>query len=460
VKTINSKVLIHSLFAMILLVSCNRDYVYEAPPPPPPHVAGKTSTLEAWKTTSNPNAVSSPFWKNSDYYEVVSENMSTGLTYSDGWLNMTGTFNGKTDFNKGNDPRMVLKAAYDDQNLYIYAEWKDTTVNLSEGSWLFYGPSDPKKADVNANWTSQRNTDRIAFAFDIDNAAGTAGSFATVGCQAACHGSGASATMYPTAGKVDIWDWNLATSVPLGYVQDKVATSTGLAHDAGTPSAVRNAVNSGNPSRSGPAYEWDTTNQYYTNPFGQKVLLNKNFYLLNKAAMIGDAANGKVLYDKPSAPGDCISCHGAEGVGGSEMAVNSINYNKDTREALIHKMDDVSDMSPYWAALTLAEKNDIITYMRGLSGVPGYYLQTPSGSCSDVLTQTNITPTEVDNASLNAKNKHGMYKVVIIRKLKTNNPDDVQFDLNAKKTYTFGVALMDNDGRNHIGSKMITLTFK
>lgn len=456
----NSKVFISGCLSALLLISCNRDYTYETPPPPPPHIAGKTTTLEAWKTTSVPNAPASPYWKSADYFEVVAENMSTGLTYSDGWLNMTGTFNGKTDFGKGIDPKLVLKAAYDDQNVYIYAEWKDTTVNLSEGSWLFFGPTDSKKADAANDWTSQRNADHIAFAFDVDNASGSAGSFATVGCQASCHGSGASATMTPASGKVDIWDWNMATSVPLGYVADKVATSTGLTHDAGTPSAIRNAVNAGNPSRSGPAFEWDTSNQYYTNPFGQKVLLNKNFYLLNKTAMIGDAANGKALYESASLPGDCISCHGANGAGGSEMAVNSINYNKDSREALIHKMDDVADMAPYWSPLTLAQKNDIITYMRGLSGVPGYYLQTPSGSCSDVLTQSNLSPLEIDNASNASKNKHGYYKVVFIRKLKTNNPDDVQFDLASKRTYSFGVALMDNDGRNHIGSKLVTLTFK
>ena len=57
-------------------------------------------------------------------------------------------------------------------------------------------------------------------------------------------------------------------------------------------------------------------------------------------------------------------------------------------------------------------------------------------------------------------NHHTKYQVLITRKLKTNNADDIQFDLTANKVYTFGVALMDNDGKNHIGSAKEVLTFK
>ena len=455
----NSKWFISSFLFVVLLSACTKDYLYVTPPPPPPHVPGLTTTLEAWKATAAPSDVNSAYWKTSDYFNVAVENMSTNSTYGDGWLNMTGTFAGLTDFNKGNDPRLVLKAAYDNTNLYIYAEWRDTTVNLSQGSWLFYGPGDPNKADASDNWTSQRSADHIAFAFDIDgDASGSAGSFATVGCQASCHGSGNTATMLPQTGKIDLWDWNLATSVPLSYLSDKIATSTGISDDAGTPSCVRNAV--GSTARSGPAYDWDTSNQYYTNPFGQKVLLSKAWYLLNKIPMTGDAANGKTIYESANQPGDCISCHGQDGAGGNELAINGIAYNKKSRPALIVGMDNVSDMSPYWGPLSDQEKNDVITYMRGLSGVPGYYLQTPTGSCADITTKSNLTPINIDNAMTYAKNNHGNYQIVIIRKLKTNNADDIQFDLTKSKTYKFGVALMDNDGRNHIGSKVITLTFK
>ena len=442
------------------LVACRKDYNYVTPPPPPPHVPGLTTTLEAWQTTTIPNAPANAYWRTADYYKVISSNLSTGMLYTDGWLNMTGTYNGLTSFNKGIDPGLILKAAYDKDNLYIYAEWKDTAVHLSEGSWFFYGPTDPlKSTDTSSYWSAQKNSDHIAFAFDIDNnASGPAGTFATVGCQAGCHGTGNAKNMYPTSGKLDIWDWNLATSVPLSYVNDKVATPSGLTFDAGTPSSARNAKST--PSRSGPAYEWDTTNQYYTNPFGQKILLNRAFYLLNKTPFVGDAANGKLIYDKSTAPGDCISCHGPNGSGGSELAINGIAQNKKSRQALISAMDNSADMTPYWGPLNASDRADVVAYLRAISGVPGNYLQAPSGSCSDITTQSNITPIDIDNATNAAKNIHGSYKIVIIRKLKTNNADDIQFDLTKSKTYKFGVALMDNDGRNHIGSNLITLTFK
>lgn len=458
-KNKNSTGFIGGFLFLLLISACTRDYLYVTPPPPPPHIPGLTTTLEAWKATTAPTSVSSAYWKTSDYFNVAVENMSTGGTYGDGWLNMTGTYDGLTAFNKGNDPKLVLKAAYDNENLYIYAEWKDTTVNLSQGSWLFYGPSDAKKSDDPSGWSAQRNADHIAFAFDIDgDASGAAGSFATVGCQASCHGTGNTATMLPQTGKVDLWDWNLATSVPMNYLHDRIATSSGLTDDAGTPVAVRNAT--GSASRSGPAYDWDTSNQYYTNPFGQKVLLNKAFYLLNKTTFLGDAANGKTIYESASAPGDCISCHGPNGIGANEQAVNGIAQNKKSRLALIDGMDNAADMTPYWGPLNASQRNDVLAYLRGLSGTPGYYLQTPTGSCADITTQSNLSPINIDNAVSVAKNQHGPYQIVIIRKLKTNNPDDVQFDFSKSKTYKFGVALMDNDGRNHIGSKLITLTFK
>lgn len=461
VKTKNSIKYIGGLFLFALAVACQRDFNYVTPPPPPPHVPTQTTTLEAWPALVAPKDVNHSYWNTADYYKVVAENMSTGMLYTDGWLNMTGTFDGLTAFNKGNNPNLVLKAAYDQDNIYILAEWRDTTVNLSQGSWLFFGPSDPKKADNSDNWTAQRNADHIAFAFDIDgNASGAAGTFSSVGCQAACHGTGPSANMQPLSGKVDIWDWNMATSVPMNYLHDKISTATGFSDDAGTPVAVRNAKISSDPSRSGPAYDWDTTNQYYNNPFGQKVLLNKAFYLLNKTPFTGNAANGKAIYDSPGQPGDCISCHGPNGAGGNELAINGIADNKKSREGLKIGMDNIADMSPYWSPLSDAQKDDVIAYLRGLSGTPGYYLQVPTGSCADITTLSNISPIMIDNAMSVAKNQHGTYKVLIVRKLKTNNPDDVQFDFNKSKTYKFGVALMDNDGKNHVGSKVITLTFK
>jgi hypothetical protein len=93
--------------------------------------------------------------------------------------------------------------------------------------------------------------------------------------------------------------------------------------------------------------------------------------------------------------------------------------------------------------------------------MPGYYLNTgASGSAADIKALSNITPVQISNAINASTNKHGVYQVLIIRKLKTGNADDVQFDPKSTKTYPFGVALMDGDGKNHIGAKLATLTFK
>jgi hypothetical protein len=97
--------------------------------------------------------------------------------------------------------------------------------------------------------------------------------------------------------------------------------------------------------------------------------------------------------------------------------------------------------------------------MRGLSGVPGYYLQTPTGSNADITAVSNVTALHINNSMLSATNHHIKYQVLITRKLHTNNPDDVQFNP-SQGNYKFGVALMDNDGKNHIGSTVETLTFK
>jgi len=91
--------------------------------------------------------------------------------------------------------------------------------------------------------------------------------------------------------------------------------------------------------------------------------------------------------------------------------------------------------------------------------VPGYYLKTPSGSNADITVLTNVTPINVRNASQFSPLEK-KYQVLLIRKLKTNNADDIQFDLSAGTSYKFGIAVMNNDNRNHVGSKIEALNFK
>ncbi len=263
--------------------------------------------------------------------------------------------------------------------------------------------------------------------------------------------------MQPVAGKVDLWNWNLARSAPLGYAEDMVATPDSFADDNGQKMYARNST--GSSDRSGPAFEWDGTTQTVTLPGGQTSILDPAFYLLNKTAFIGDARRGDSIYHKPTPPGDCVYCHGDRGEGGSEGAINTLSLNKDSRASLMSNMDNVSDMTTYWGGMSSSDRDDIIAYIRGLSGVPGYYLNPPGGSNADVKAVSNVTPVNIKDAMLPGTNHHTIYKVLMIRKLNTNNADDIQFNPSSV-TYKFGVALMDNDRKNHVGSTVETLTFK
>ncbi len=450
----NIKYLVFAIL-IVLSASCEKEYLYETPPP---KVSQQTSTLEATLVTTAPTALNSSYWKSADYLKITASNVSTQLLYGDGLLNMTGIYDGLSAFNNGTDPGLTLKAAYDAEYLYVLAEWTDKDVDASNGSWLYNGPLDPKKLESSNEWTSQRNCDRLAFAFEIDAASSPAGNFSNKGCAASCHIVAGEPVMYPTTGKVDLWDWSMARSNPMGYAEDMVATADSFSTDDGQKVAYRNVA--GTTDRSGPAFEWDGTSQSISLPSGQSAILDPGFYLFNKTLFTGDVARGDSIYHTLIPPGDCASCHGDVGQGGSATAINQIANNKKTRTALMAGMDNVADMSPYWDPLTIGERNDIVAYLRGLSGVPGYFLSVPTGSNADVTVVSNVTNIQIGNAMLANTNQHSKYQVLIKRKLKTNNGDDIQFNLLSQKSFKFGVALMDNDGINHIGSIVETLTFK
>jgi hypothetical protein len=444
---------------MLVVNGCEKDYYYVVPPPPPPPVSEQTATLEAVRVSAPPATINSSYWKTADYLKITAQNASTLQLYADGLLNMTGTYNGLTSFSYGTDPGLKLKAAYDNTYIYILAEWVDSTINVSNSSWRWNGPTDPLKADSNTGWTSQRNCDKFAMAFEINAASSPAGSFSSVGCAASCHTSLGTAYMFPTSGSVDLWNWNLAVSSPLGYAQDMTANAAdSISDDSGQPMYVRNSI--GITSRSGPAYEWDGITQSVTTPAGISAILDPGFYIFNKTPFTGNIQRGDSIFNRTSPPGDCVSCHGINGAGGIATAINLISNNKKTRAALISGMDDVSDMFTYWTPLSPSDKNDVVAYLRGLSGVPGYYLQSPDGSNADISAISNVTPLQIRDAMLTQTNHHATkYQVLLKRKLVTNNADDVQFNP-SQGTYKFGVALMDNDGKNHIGSLIETLTFK
>lgn len=441
-----------------IIQSCEKDYYYT---PPPPYVPVATTTLEAQYVSSPPSNVNSAYWKKADYLKIKMNNVSIQHLYGDGLLNMTGTYDGKNSFNKGADAELTLRAAYDDNKLYILAEWIDSTVDLSHSTWFWDGAADPLKTDTTGGWTSQSNNDHFALAFEIQSASSTAGTFSNVGCAASCHGSGSNAVMYPDAGKVDIWNWSLSHSAPLGLAIDMIADQNALTDDSGDKMYTRNV--NGLTDRSGPAYEWSGVTQSVALGNGQTSILDPAFYLYNKTTFTGNIANGDSIYHSAvlNKPGHCVDCHGDHGQGAINGAINSLSQNKKSRSTLMQNMDNEADMTAYWNNnLTSSEKDDIIAYIRGLCGVPGYFLSQPSGSNADIIATSNVTPVQIVNAIIPKNNVHTKYQVLLVRNLKNNNQDDAQFDLSVSHNYKFGVALMNNDGKNHIGSVIETLTFK
>jgi len=453
-KTINKNIKgYYTVFFLLVLYSaCKYDYI---PIPPGPVVPKATDSLNAAYVTKAPSSISSAYWSTANFHTVTCINLSTGNLYADGLLNMTGTFTGKSEFNKGNSPDLIMKAAYDSLNLYILLEWSDSTLNIANSTWYYNGPSDPLKSDTTGGWTSQKNNDKVSLAFEIQPASGPEGTFSSVGCQASCHNN----QMGLTSGSLDIWNWNVALSEPLGYAGDMVITpSSGLTYDAGQTSFVRNSAGSTN--RSGPAFSWNGVLQNITRGNGTASILDPAYFLLNKTPVTGNVADGDDAYH--NAVYGCWNCHGnyGEGNGPSDDGVPFINnpdiarFSWQTFSAYTSASTSAPhDGSTYWAQMTPTQQQDVFAYILGFPGVPGYYLQQPTGSNADIISASNINLVNVNSA----KNKQ--YKVLLTRKLNTGNSDDAVFNPAQKAVYTFGIALMDNDGINHIGSFKETLQF-
>ncbi|MCK6554429.1 ethylbenzene dehydrogenase-related protein [Candidatus Binatia bacterium] len=407
------------------------------------------SVLRAARVAGPPTGIDDPAWSAMPAFEPTLANMVTNLVYGDGQLNMSGTYNGSADFNDGQPAGLKLRAVHDGTKLYILAEWNDRSFNRDRRRWLFNGPADPLKAGESAAaWTSQLNDDKIGLAFEIESAESEFGTFANAGCAASCHVVGtAGLDMRPQTGKVDIWHWKASRSEPLGHVADQVsAPDRGRTDDAGTGIEQRNRPSGGN-DRSGPATEWDGTPQVFVRWDGHELALDPAYVILDGFRMPfeGNAALGDTTYGAK-----CAGCHGNVGQGGFATALNKVEFTRRSRAEL---GEDIAASShpgaAAFASLTEQEKTDLLARLRGMSGVPGYYLKPPTGSAADIVTQSNVEyELVVDVTRTN-------YRVLMVRLLDTGHDDDARFT--PGNAYVFGVALMDNDGRNHIGSRKETL---
>ena len=414
-------------FSTILLVSIMSGCTYYENEPikiPAPDVPNATTTLEASYVTTIPNKISAGYWKTADYLPITAQNQIIGkVPAEDGLFNMSGTFNGLSDFNQGVNPDILLKAAYTKDSLYILVSWKDTKFNASQGNWFYNGPADPKKPGSTTGWTSQQGEDKVRLAFDMGS------------------------------GKNDVWNWSLALSEPLGYAIDMIDNGTGPVTDAGNKMYIRNALSD---NRGGPKYDWNgVQQQLHRKPAGFTVI-DPGYFLLNKDDYTGDVVKGEVYFQK-----ECAGCHGITGDG--EGTINPVGirlnkpgqFNRMTRQALDAFASDPGqhEGAVHYPALE-DDRENLFARLRGFSGVPGYYLENPTGSNSDIHAVSNVQLGKIDG-----DNTKG-YSVLFVRALSTGSTDDIVFNSASKPVYDFTINLMDNDDLNRIGSTTKQLTLK
>ncbi len=408
----------------LLLFTASCTYYTNEPPP----ISEARPTLEARHVSVPPNSINASYWATATYLTVNVKDINTKMVSpGDGLLNVNGMYNGVSDFNGGDSAELTLKAAYDDENLYILASWNDKTLNVSGNNWYYNGPSDPLKDESSAGWTSQGSDDELILAFN-------------------------------KSGKTrDIWKWSLALSEPLGYAIDMYDNGSQWSNDAGDQMFVRNSMSDS--YRSGPKYEWNGKQQSVDRDPAGSTVLDPLDFLLNKTDFTEDVANGEDLFQS-----HCSFCHGSHGQGHAPFdtlavsLVNGATYNRSLYSSSIDNRlaaDSTHDGAKYWNELSKQDKIDVFARIRTFNGIPGYYLQNPSGSASDIRALSNIQLSRINTSSSNSG-----YKVLFIRKLNTGKDDDVQFDLSTGRQFEFDVYLMDNDILNKIGKTSEQLTFK
>jgi hypothetical protein len=424
-KAIDMKTLKRSYVLSLALLGAVSCSYYQNPPPPVPPTSDETIALEATKVTTPPTTISASYWKTADYILINPEEITKGkTTEEDGLLNMNGMYDGLADFNDGDASELRIKAAYDDDNLYLLATWKDQSFDVSQGSGLYNGPEDEHQSSNDpAGWTRQYNDDKLILGF---NAA---------------------------EGK-DIWKWSLALSEPIGYAIDMIDDGSGEQADDGD---FAFNLNSEGANRANPLYEWSGEQQDINRPLADVTILDPAFYLLNTTDFLGDVEIGEQLYQK-----ECAECHGPLGDGnGTEwqtfvpMTDPTLNrFDRNALDELIGSNDHSG--SSHWTKLDPEEKEDLTARLRAFSGVPGYIIDDAETALPDIQAVSNVNLARIDYYTKSKKD----YQVLLIRPLTTGNNQDVQFNVTEQQEYPFDAMLADDDDQNRVGALGRTLIFK
>ena len=351
--------------------------------------------------------LTSSIWSKTPYYIVPLNDLSIGkVDLGDSAFNENGGYNGINSF--GNSVNLIIKSVYSNNKLYILAEWNDSTLNPTNKIWQWKGAKDVLKNLAAPNWTVQKSDDKFIIKFDKPSG---------------------------SLNKADVWAWSSGLSDPMGYAIDMVEKNdNSVTVDAGTSMFAKN----GTSFKSGPIYEFNGIQQI-VKPDGSKAGLDPLYYLFNKAKIKGDPQLGEITYEL------CKGCH-------SEKPTLSSMSRQSIKDYVVS--DEHPGKDDVVAGLSDADIDNIITYYRGKFGIPGYYLQTPSGSIADVWASSNISTTKIN--VVNTKS----YKVLLSRDLNNGNNDDINFETKDGNEYNISLYLYNADSVNFIGIENQKLIFK
>jgi hypothetical protein len=218
--------LITSLYLLVgILViatySCTNDDTVVDPPVDP----GESATeLLALKTTNPPtiDGVIDSEWDNLQKLKTTTVVPDPGNDVFQGYVG------------KSND--ITVRALYDEDNIYILAEWKDTRKDFNRQTWYF-DPGTQRWAqedrvplfDDDGNMTRQAfYEDKLSFLFNVNNSVANWNSST---CYASCH-QGLSeedgfARHYTQAGEtIDMWHWKSVRTGPNQQFDDQFQNDT------------------------------------------------------------------------------------------------------------------------------------------------------------------------------------------------------------------------------------------
>lgn len=413
------------LLSLTLIVACETEKRF--PPkgyiPVSPEASENLEAAYFWVPQDKLN---SSYWKDAKFVRLNLSDISTKNLYDDGFLNMTGTYDGLNDFNNGNDVEATIKAGYDSEFLYLLVEWKDTTANASNMTWLWYGPEDDLKSDSSTGWTSQWNNDNVSVIFEN-----------------------------PDSENDDVWKWSLANTAPFDMAYNLKKDNAGNISDPVENTIIRNSND--NSSRSGPKYEWNGERQEIVLADESVKIIDPAYFIYdeNKMEFKGDIEAGESVFNTKA---DCKFCHGHNGNGIPEGytnggALNSPFTNTYSREGLeeyIGSRGHEGSGTQYWGKIknNPTDIENLLGFIRGIAGTPGNILIKPE----------NIEVSAISNISMGGIEKRNTnYRVLLKRKLMPDSASDISFD--PQKTYNLSLRFSDNDEINFVGAEGIKLIF-